>query len=109
MYNLKEKIKNICKKKGISLKNFSEKLGISEPTLYDYFNKNDMSLKQITKTCEILDVPLSYFFDDVGDVPVDVGLPLVDADKDKKIKQQRKKIKELEEDVKLFKSLLSKS
>lgn len=80
---LEKNIKYLCKKKGISLKIFAEEIGVSEPTIYNCFEKNNMSLVQLQKTSLFFDVTIDYLISDSEQV-------LEKQNKDKKLYWKKK-------------------
>lgn len=59
-----EKLKSIIARKGISVADFAVKLGVSESSVFKYYNKNNFDSDLLEKFCSILDIPITYFFDD---------------------------------------------
>lgn len=109
MVNLETKIKKILKQKQINVDFLATNIGMTKQNIYNIFKKNTITVATLEKISNFLGIPVSYFFDDVGggDIPV-IDLSLVDTDKDKKIKQLRKKIKELERKELILINALSK-
>lgn len=111
MSNLEQKIKYLCKLKNITLKKFSVELGISEPTLYNFFEKNDMSLQQVKKNSKFFSVPLSFFDDEVEEVK-EISKPIPIDKPTQEINQSpeywRKKYLREKKDKLFFRGLLEK-
>ena len=60
-----QKIKNLVKQKNLIYEDFAKKIGKSKPTVVNYFNKKSkIDIDTIEKIAEVLDVPVSYFFED---------------------------------------------
>jgi len=81
MKNIDLKIKKLLESKEISASRFCKKIGVTESG-YTYMIKNEsMKLKTLYKISEVLQVPVSYFFDEsevsnVGSGP-DVSLQVL--------------------------------
>lgn len=55
-------IKEICKEKGITLKDIALKIDMSEAGMYRAFANNTLKVEALEKIAKALDVPPSYFF-----------------------------------------------
>lgn len=110
MKNFRKKVIDLVKKKNITIEILAEKIGTSKQNLYQVIKKEDVSVLYLEKISAALNISITYFFD--VEPAASSVLPVAslenESDKDKKIKYLRRKNKQLEEDVKLFKSLLSK-
>lgn len=58
------RIKRIAEQKKISLKDLCRNIHISEPGFYKMLNKNEMKISTLEKICQVLNVPISIFFDE---------------------------------------------
>ncbi|WP_418894192.1 helix-turn-helix domain-containing protein [Limibacterium fermenti] len=59
-----EKLKVLLNRKGISPGEFAARLGISESSVFKYYNKNSFDSDLLEKFCSELHVPITYFFDE---------------------------------------------
>lgn len=66
MVNLK-KIKDLCFKRKITLKQLSEKTGITQTALTMSIHRNSTSIETFKKLADFFDVPMEYFFDGVNE------------------------------------------
>lgn len=109
---LEKKIRYLLVSKKITLDKLCENMDMSKQNLYHIFRKDDTSYSNIKKMSKFFNVPLSYFFDD--DLTDFVNVPVVDVsvlsddDKDKKIRQLRRQVKELREKERILYKALSK-
>ena len=62
--NIKERIKEIIDKKGITIRELASKINMSEQNLYKCFRRNSIELKYLEQMSEFLEIPLSYFFNE---------------------------------------------
>lgn len=58
------KLKLAIKQRGFTEKAFADKLGITQNGFRAMVNNHTMSIKTLEKISEILEVPMTYFFDD---------------------------------------------
>lgn len=59
-----QKIKDLVKSKNLIYEDFAKKIGKSKPTVVNYFNrKSKIDIDTIEKIAEVLEVPVSYFFE----------------------------------------------
>ncbi len=71
--NLEEKIKKILSDKKLSQEKLANKIGMSKANLYNCFKRNSIETKNLEKIAEVLEVPVSYFFDEndkAGDINI---------------------------------------
>lgn len=59
-----EKLKDLIAKKGISIEEFASKIDMSVSSVFKYYNKEKFDSDLLERFCSILDVPITYFFDD---------------------------------------------
>lgn len=59
-----EKLKKLLARKGITPGDFALRLGVSESSVFKYYNKNNFDSSLLEKFCSELDIPITYFFDD---------------------------------------------
>jgi DNA-binding Xre family transcriptional regulator len=57
-----EKIKFICKKKGITLKNLAENIGMTEGGFHLSVKNNTLKVDHLLKICSILEIDISDLF-----------------------------------------------
>ena len=63
MENILEKLDKLRKEKGISIFKLTEFAGLSENTIYNWYNKGSCpTIEALKAVCDVLDVSLSYFF-----------------------------------------------
>jgi transcriptional regulator with XRE-family HTH domain len=58
------KIKNLAKKRDLNIKELSEKIEMSEANFYKCINRGSIETKHLEKIAKVLNVPVSYFFDE---------------------------------------------
>ena len=63
-----EKIKAHIESKGINLTHLAKKIEMSKQNLSSVLSNNDIKLSQLQKICNVLGVPITYFFDERLDV-----------------------------------------
>ena len=65
--NIHERIKNLCEEKGLSLSKLAKQAGLSETTVYDWFNENNRtpSIKALEDICSVFGISLAQFFSKV--------------------------------------------
>lgn len=61
------KIKELCFKRKITLKQLSEKVGISQTALTMSMHRNSTTIETFKKLADFFDVPMEYFFDGVNE------------------------------------------
>jgi len=64
MQHIGSKIKELIQDSKYSVKEISEKLGISSPNIYRLYERESMETKYLVKLSEIFNVPVGYFFSD---------------------------------------------
>lgn len=62
--NFRDKIKEICKQKGIKQKELAEKLGITDNSLNKTLRGDYPQLQTLERISKVLDVPLKALFDE---------------------------------------------
>ena len=70
MYNLELKIKDLARQKDLSMRKVCQKIDMSENGLALGLRNNTIKLDTLSKISEVLHIPITYFFTDVGDLPV---------------------------------------
>jgi transcriptional regulator with XRE-family HTH domain len=63
-----EKIKAYIESKGINLTHLAKKIEMSKQNLSSVLSNNDIKLSQLQKICNVLGLPITYFFDERLDV-----------------------------------------
>lgn len=59
---LGKKIKQISENKGVAVKALAEGIGLTEQQVYRIFKQNHLSTDTLEKISQVLDVPISIFF-----------------------------------------------
>jgi transcriptional regulator with XRE-family HTH domain len=59
-----EKIKAYIESKGINLTHLAKKIEMSKQNLSSVLSNNDIKLSQLQKICNVLGLPITYFFDE---------------------------------------------
>jgi len=49
----------------LTIREFAEKIGISEPGIHNMFRTHDMKVSTLQKIADYFDVPITFFFDDI--------------------------------------------
>ena len=63
MENILQKLDKLRKEKGISIFKLTELAGLSENTIYNWYNKGSQpSLEALQAVCDVLNISLSCFF-----------------------------------------------
>jgi transcriptional regulator with XRE-family HTH domain len=62
-----EKIKAYIESKGINLTHLAKKIEMSKQNLSSVLSNNDIKLSQLQKICNVLGLPITYFFDEQPD------------------------------------------
>ena len=63
MEDILKKLDKLRKEKGLSIFKLTELAGLSENTIYNWYNKGSQpSLEALKAVCDVLNVSLSYFF-----------------------------------------------
>lgn len=63
MEDILEKLDKLRKEKGISIFKLTELAGLSENTIYNWYNKGSKpTIEALKAVCDVLNVSLSYFF-----------------------------------------------
>ena len=63
-----KKIKAYIESKGINLTHLAKKIEMSKQNLSSVLSNNDIKLSQLQKICNVLGLPITYFFDERLDV-----------------------------------------
>ena len=58
-----EKIRELCKEKGLTLSGLADKVGISNTGLHSIFKNNVTTIATLEKICNVLGVSPNYFFE----------------------------------------------
>ncbi len=66
MLNIEASTKVLLLKKNMSIQKLAALSEISEPTVHSIFKKNDAKISQLEKICQVLNVPITYFFEEAG-------------------------------------------
>jgi len=59
------RIRNLLDDKKLTIREFAEKIGMSEPGIHNMFRSHDMKVSTLQKIADYFDVPITYFFDDL--------------------------------------------
>ena len=59
------RIRRLIDNKKITIREFAEKIGVSEPGIHNMFRTHDMKVSTLQKIADYFDVPITYFFDDI--------------------------------------------
>ena len=63
MENILQKLDKLRKEKGLSIFKLTELAGLSENTIYNWYNKGSKpTIEALKAVCDVLNVSLSYFF-----------------------------------------------
>lgn len=62
MANL-NRIRTLCESKKVPIKELAEKCGLTPQSIYDAINRNSTKTEYLEKIAQVLEVPVSYFFD----------------------------------------------
>ena len=65
------RIKEICKERGVKMKDLAEAIGTTPSTLSQQL-KGSISLNRLNKIAQVLDVPVSFLFETI-EVQVKIG------------------------------------
>jgi transcriptional regulator with XRE-family HTH domain len=62
--NIQDRIQELCQKNGLSLSKLAKQSGLSETTVYDWFNENNRtpSIKALEDICLVFEISLAEFF-----------------------------------------------
>jgi len=66
-----KKLKACMKEQSVLAKAFAEMIGVSEGMVYKYYNMSGVDTDILEKWAKALDVPLAYFFDNMGTAKAD--------------------------------------
>ena len=66
MKNFGNEIGRLLKERGLTRKDLAIKLSMTEANIYKILKKESVDTKFLQKISELLDIPLSYWFEDVG-------------------------------------------
>jgi len=59
------RIRKLIDDKKLTIREFAEKIGVSEPGIHNMFRTHDMKVSTLQKIADYFDVPITYFFDDI--------------------------------------------
>ena len=59
------RIRKLIDNNNLTIREFAEKIGVSEPGIHNMFRTNDMKVSTLQKIADYFDVPITYFFDDI--------------------------------------------
>jgi transcriptional regulator with XRE-family HTH domain len=59
------RMKVLINNSNLSVKEISEKMGISPPNIYRLYERESVETKYLVKLSEIFEIPISYFFSDI--------------------------------------------
>ena len=59
------RIRKLIENNNLTIREFAEKIGVSEPGIHNMFRSNDMKVSTLQKIADYFDVPVTYFFDDI--------------------------------------------
>ena len=63
MENILQKLDKLRKEKGLSIFKLTELAGLSENTVYNWYNKGSQpTIEALKAVCDVLNISLSYFF-----------------------------------------------
>ncbi len=99
MIKLEKKIKQILLTKKIKVKDFCFDIEMSKQNLYNIYERNSAESKYLIKMSEVLQVPVSYFFEEEGVSSVNNSGNYIGGGKNNKIKQNQnadERIKDME-------------
>jgi transcriptional regulator with XRE-family HTH domain len=65
-----QKIKELCKRHNMTLKELSEKIGLSQTGLQGIFKNNSTSIETLQKICQVFNVSVEYFFSPLEEVDI---------------------------------------
>ena len=51
--------------KKLTIRDFAQKIGVSEPGIHNMFRSYDMKVSTLQKIADYFNVPITYFFDDI--------------------------------------------
>ena len=90
-----EKIRYLCKRKGITLKSLAENINMTQAGVQNIFKTNNTSIETLEQLCKYFEVPPSYFLE---------GLET----EFESVKTLKKRIEELEADKQFLQQMLLK-
>ncbi|MCF6242510.1 MAG: helix-turn-helix domain-containing protein [Bacteroidales bacterium] len=61
---ISEKIRHLYKSKGLTIESLAKELNITQPGFSKMLKTNDFKISALQKIANILDVPITYFFED---------------------------------------------
>lgn len=64
MKNIELELAKLLAERHLSVPKLAERIGMSKQNLYPMIKNNDMHISTLQKICDVLEVPVSYFFDD---------------------------------------------
>ena len=59
------RIRKLIEDRKLTIREFAEKINISEPGIHNMFRTHDMKVSTLQKIADYFDVPITYFFDDI--------------------------------------------
>ena len=59
------RIRKLIDDRKLTIREFAEKIGVSEPGIHNMFRTHDMKVSTLQKIADYFDVPITYFFDDI--------------------------------------------
>jgi len=99
------KIKDLINSSNLSVKEVSEKMGISPPNIYRIYERESVETKYLVKLTEIFGIPISYFFDDVDSKKLESEI----SNLKKMLELKEGEIKSLKEKIEMLGKLLDLS
>jgi len=73
IFMINNKIRDLIKVKGVSLKKFAESIDLTEAGFIKMLNSNSFKVETLLKISEKLNVSISYFFDDTNAKTEDIN------------------------------------
>jgi len=58
------RIRKLIDDKKLTIRDFAEKIGVSEPGIHNMFRSHDMKVSTLQKIADFFEVPITYFFDE---------------------------------------------
>lgn len=68
--NIEIELGKILLERRLTVPKLAEKIGMSKQNLYPMIKNNDMHVSTLEKICDVLDVPITYFFTDSSPILV---------------------------------------
>lgn len=106
-----EKIKILSEKKKITLTDLSSKINMSYQNLNRCIRENKMQAQDLEKICNILDVPISYFFEQCEDETQKVAIKhnAINGNNNQiqiKLTEQSHEIEKLKKEIEYLKEII---